>query len=338
MIPEPPIQPAPLAHTRRRLPNGLDVIAAVRSGTGTVAVQVWYKVGGKDDPAGRSGFAHLFEHLMFKRTRNLPDEGFDRLTEDVGGENNAYTTPDTTVYHEVVPSEHLETILWAEAERLANLQVTERVFLSERDVVKEEYRQGVLAPPYGRFDDAIERTAWGDHPYQRTVIGNLPELDAARVEEAKAFHAAWYRPDNAVLVVAGDFVPSDADRWIDRYFGRIPAPARAIGRMSNPVAERTSERRVGVPGPNVPLPAVAVTYGTPAATASGTGTLQLLDALLASGKSSRLFRELVYRRRTASEVGSWLDLRTDGGTLVLRAVASEKTSAQRLEDDLHDVA
>jgi zinc protease len=140
------------------------VISLEEHSSPNVSIQVWYNVGGKDDPAGRAGFAHLFEHLLFKKTRNLPDEAMDRFTEDVGGENNAYTSNDLTVYHEVVPSNHLERILWAEAERMVNLDVDDANFRSERDVVKEEYRQGVLAQPYGHFDDAFDRAAWTVHP------------------------------------------------------------------------------------------------------------------------------------------------------------------------------
>ena len=135
----------------RTLPNGLRVVSVQDSSSPTVAIHVWYDVGGKDDPIGRSGFAHMFEHMMFKSTKNMPNEKMDRLTEDVGGFNNASTWPDFTNYYEVVPSNHLETLLWAESDRMINLNVDETNFTSERDVVKEEFRQSVLAQPYGRF-------------------------------------------------------------------------------------------------------------------------------------------------------------------------------------------
>ena len=140
----------PLGFTKRVLANGLEVYSARDADTSNVTVQVWYKVGSKDDPAGRSGFAHLFEHLMFKSTTNLPPETFDRLTEDVGGSNNAFTADDTTAYFETVPANHLERMLFAEADRMGSLVVDEPTFVAERDVVKEEYRQRILANPYGR--------------------------------------------------------------------------------------------------------------------------------------------------------------------------------------------
>src|SRR5690554_2000179 len=145
------IEVPPLGFERRVLDNGLEVYTAQDRNTANVAVQVWYRVGSKDDPQGRSGFAHLFEHLLFKATRNMPEETLDRLTEDVGGYNNAFTADDVTAYHEVVPANHLERILFAEAERMGSLVVDEATFVSERDVVKNEYRQRILASPYGRL-------------------------------------------------------------------------------------------------------------------------------------------------------------------------------------------
>ena len=146
-----------LKFTDRTLANGMRVLAAPDRSSPTVAIQVWYHVGSKDDPMNRSGFAHLFEHIMFKSTKNMKSEMMDRLTEDVGGFNNAFTNDDVTVYFEVVPSNYLETLIWAEADRLSGLNVDDANFKSERDVVKEEYRQGVLAPPYGRFEYLLQQ-------------------------------------------------------------------------------------------------------------------------------------------------------------------------------------
>ena len=149
---------------QKNLPNGMRVLSAVDHSSPTVAIQVWYHVGSKDDPPGRSGFAHLFEHIMFKATKNMKSEMMDRLTEDVGGFNNAFTNPDVTVYYEVVPSNYLETLLWAEADRLSGLTVDEPNFKSERSVVQEEYRQSYLAPPYGMLDYLIEQQTFTVHP------------------------------------------------------------------------------------------------------------------------------------------------------------------------------
>src|SRR5437762_11321730 len=189
------------------LANGLEAYSVEDHASPTVAIQLWYRVGSKNDPDGRSGFAHLFEHLMFKSTAHMPAEMMDRLTEDVGGFNNASTRDDATEYHEVVPSNYLETLLWAEGDRMASLNVNDENFKSERDVVKEEYRFRVLSPPYGRLFSAIEQDSWAVHPYKRPGIGNIAELDAATLADVQAFHKTFYRPDNAVLIVVGDFDP-----------------------------------------------------------------------------------------------------------------------------------
>src|SRR5229473_3039554 len=159
-----------LKFTDRTLPNGLRVLSAQDRSSPTVAIQVWYHVGSKDDPNARSGFAHLFEHIMFKSTKNMKSEMMDRLTEDVGGYNNAFTNDDTTVYYEVVPSNYLETLLWAEGDRLSSLTVDDENFKSERAVVQEEYRQSVLAPPNGRFFYVLDQKSFSTHPYKWPTI------------------------------------------------------------------------------------------------------------------------------------------------------------------------
>src|SRR5947207_3634973 len=214
----------PIKFRERTLTNGMRVLSAEDNSSPTVAIQVWYHVGSKDDPEGRSGFAHLFEHIMFKATRNMKSEMMDRLTEDVGGNNNAFTNPDVTVYYEVVPSNYLETLLWAEADRLSGLTVDEPNFKSERSVVEEEYRQSYLAPPYGMLEYLIEQQSFTTHPYKRPTIGSIEDLDAASLENVKAFHNAFYRPDNATLIVVGDFDQKQLDAWVDKYLGRLSKP------------------------------------------------------------------------------------------------------------------
>src|SRR5213596_2232989 len=190
-----------LKFTDRKLANGLRVLSASDRSSPTVAIHVWYHVGSKDDPQNRSGFAHFFEHIMFKSTRNMKSEMMDRLTEDVGGFNNAFTQDDVTVYYEIVPSNYLETLLWAEAERLSGLTVDEENFHSERAVVEEEFRQSVLAPPYGKFFYVLQQKSFTTHPYKRPTIGSIDDLEAATVENVQKFHATYYRPDNATLIV-----------------------------------------------------------------------------------------------------------------------------------------
>ena len=312
----------------RVLANGLRVVAlpderrAGRAGAGVVAVQIWYRVGGKDDPPGRSGFAHLFEHMMFRRTRRLPDEAFDRLTEDVGGRNNAFTAEDTTAYLSLVPSGHLERILWAEAERMAWLQVDESSLRSERAVVQAEFRQRVLDDPYGPLFHGLAPAFWQAHPYRRPVIGRIEDLDAATLADVQRFHDAYYRPDNATLVVAGDFDPAQLERWVDRHFGPLQAPRGPVPRM--PVVEppREADARTVLAAAQVPAPAVALMWRGPAASHPDAVVWRVVAALLGDGDSSRMVAALVERERLAQGAGFGVDLFAEAGMLSAWAIAA----------------
>ena len=310
----------PINFKERTLPNGLVVYSVQERSSPTVAIQVWYKVGSKDDPEGRSGFAHLFEHLMFKSTKNMRDEMMDRLTEDVGGWNNASTSDDWTNYYEVVPSNYLETLLWAEADRMSSLNVNEKNFPSERDVVKEEFNSGVLAPPYGRLFYAIDKLSYEVHPYRRPTIGSIEDLNAATLEDVRAFHKTFYRPDNAVLIVVGDFEQKQLDAWVDKYFGRIARPTTPIPRVTAKEPERKAEKRFNETGPNVPLPAVAITYLAPPVSSPDADVLRVAESILANGESSRLYQSLVYAQQVAVEAFGNANLRQDAGLFVLGAI------------------
>jgi zinc protease len=326
-----PIALPTMALRQRRLANGLQVVSLPTRSGGSVSVQVWYRVGGKDDPDGRSGFAHLFEHLMFKRTRHMADEMFDRLTEDVGGQNNAFTAEDMTAYLNEVPSNHLERLLWAEAERLGNLQVDQANFASERKVVIEEFRERVLADPYGRLFNALPGLAFERHPYRRPVIGSEADLNAATLDDVRRFHATYYRPDNAVLIVVGDFDPGQLDGWVDRYFGPLAAPAAAIPRVTEREPARQQDARATVQGPAVPLPAVALVWKGPPASHADAPALEVAQALLSAGESARLNQALVYSARSAQAAGFSADLYADAGMLAAYAIAASGQDLRKLE-------
>jgi zinc protease len=319
--PPKPAALTPIAYTSRTLPNGLRVYAIRDTATPNVSVQVWYDVGSKDDPKDRSGFAHMFEHLMFKATRNLVPEQFDRLTEDVGGYNNASTDDDYTNYYEVVPANHLQRLLFAEADRMASLVVDPKIFASERDVVKEELRMRVLAQPYGKlFGLYYPMTAYSTHPYARPGIGSLENLDAATIDQVRAFHATYYRPDNAVLVVAGNFDPAQLDKWIDQYFAPIKRPNRPIPRVTVAEPARTKATSYTVYEANTPLPAVLISWHLPPDRDPDTPALQVLDAILATGESSRLYQSLVYRQGLAQSAQTFLDTKQGTGNLAAIAI------------------
>jgi zinc protease len=320
----------PIVYRQRTLANGLQVYTSLDRTTPNVTVQVWYGVGSKDDPQGRSGFAHLFEHMMFKATRDLPAESFDRLTEDVGGLNNASTFDDFTNYYEVVPANHLERLIWAEGERMGSLVIDEANFKSERDVVKEELRQRVLASPYGRlFSLYLPQATYQTHPYHRPGIGSIEELDAATIDDVRAFHEAYYRPDNAALIVVGNFDEAKLDAWVDKYLGPLKAPAQPIRRVTAVEPKRTHPGVFEGYGPNVPLPAVAITWLGAKASDPDAPALKVLDAILSAGKSSRLYDSLVYDKQIAAQINSNADLPAHPGNFMVSAImASGHTLAE----------
>ncbi|WP_380788049.1 M16 family metallopeptidase [Sphingomonas sp. R86521] len=327
--PTPAVAVKPIAFTEKTLANGLRVYAIRDTKTPNVSVQVWYDVGSKDDPKGKSGFAHMFEHLMFKSTRNLVSEQMDRLTEDVGGYNNASTNDDYTNYYEVVPANHLQRLLFAEADRMASLVVEPKSFASERDVVKEELRQSTLSRPYGKlFSVYMPALAYTTHPYARGTIGSLENLEAAGIDDVRAFHATYYRPDNAVLVVSGNFDPAQLDAWVAQYFGGIARPAGPIPRVTVAEPPRTVAVTRTVYEPNTPLPAVLISYHVPADRDDDIPALTVLKAVLATGESSRLYESLVYRDQLAQSAEAFLDTKQSTGNLVVYAILAGGKTAE----------
>jgi zinc protease len=322
-----------LKFTDRTLPNGLRVLSAPDPSSPTVAIQVWYHVGSKDDPPNRSGFAHLFEHIMFKSTKNMKSEMMDRLTEDVGGFNNAFTNDDVTVYFEVVPANYLETLIWAEADRLSGLNVDDANFKSERDVVKEEFRQSVLAPPYGMAFYLLQAKSFAEHPYKRPTIGSIEDLDAASLKDVQEFHSTYYRPDNATLVVVGDFDQKQLDTWIDKYFGPIAKPSKPLPRVTVKEPPRKAEMRFTEYGKN-DLPAVGFTYLTAKMADPDTDALRVAEAILSAGDSSRLYHSLVYTQQMAAEIVGDTNSLEDAGLFILGAILSEGKKPEDVEKAL----
>ena len=214
--------PTPLEYEEHALENGLRVITHEDHSTPIVHVQFWYHVGAKNEPEGRTGFAHLFEHLMFQGSANVAPEEHSSRIAAAGGNDNAYTTDDVTVYFETVPSNFLETVLWLEADRMASLDVSEENFESEREVVKEERRFRYESPPYGDVFMTLYENAFDVHPYSHPPIGSMEDLDNATIEDVRDFWATYYVPSNAYLVLAGDFDTDQALEWVQQYFGPIP--------------------------------------------------------------------------------------------------------------------
>ncbi|HEX3408244.1 MAG TPA: pitrilysin family protein, partial [Caulobacteraceae bacterium] len=283
-------------------------------------------------PPGRSGFAHMFEHMMFKATRDMPAEYMDRLTEDVGGMNNAFTQDDTTAFYEVIPAADLQRLLWAEADRMSTLVVDKANFDSERQVVEEELRQRVLASPYGRlFYYDLPEDSFAVHPYHRSAIGSIEDLDAATLDDLQNFHATFYRPANATLVVAGNFDPAQLNAWIEQYFGPLRNPPTPVPQVTAVEPPRTGPREVTNYGTDVPLPAVAITWLAPSASHADAPALQVLDAILTAGKSSRLYDSLVYEKQIAAQVFSSADLRQQLGMFYVGAIVAQGHTPDEVE-------
>lgn len=336
-------QASTLGFRERILANGLRVYTARDSSTANVTVHLWYQVGAKDDPEGRSGFAHMFEHLMFQSSRNLPLGAFTNLTQDVGGSGDALTHPDLTVFTDTAPSQHLELLLFAEADRMGSLVIDEATFTREREVVKEEMRERTLATPYGRLLSLqADAFTYQSHPYRRPGLGSISDLDAATTEEVRRFHETFYRPDNAILIVAGNFDQAQLDAWIDQYFGVIARPDRPIPRHE--VVETWGPARDTVfYGPNVPAPMVRIAWPGIAYNHPDRAALEVLSALLTTGSGARLNESLVrqglaattlsgvYAKQQTGEIVVNVTLRPDGDPqAVLDAI---RTEVARVRDE-----
>jgi zinc protease len=320
----------PLQFRERRLANGLRVIWLRDTTTPNVAVSMWYEVGAKHDPAGRSGFAHMFEHILSRKTVNMPYNMINKLTEDVGGIRNASTSWDRTNYYEIVPGRYLETMLWTHAERMARPVVDAQVFENERNVVKEELRERVLAPPYGRlFSFITVENAWDSLPHRRPTIGSIADLESAKLDDARAFHEAFYGPDTATLIVSGNFEEAQFNRWVDRYFGSTPArPKKVPLAVAEREKPRTQPRQVVAYAPNVPLPVVGSIWQTPGSTSPDMAALEVMNAILARGNNSRLYQSLVYEKRLATSAsGNLIETEESGFYAPYVFVAGGKTPA-----------
>lgn len=328
-----PIQVPPLEYTHRQLANGLDVYAMPDATAGTVTVTLWYDVGGKDDPQGRSGFAHLFEHILSRKTVNLPYGQISTMVENAGGSRNASTGQDFTNYYETVPPEYLETMLWTHAERMARPVVDQDVFDAERSIVKEELRQRVYAPPYGRLQRfVIGDNSFDESIYRRSVIGSIEELDSATIEDARAFHEAYYRPAAATMIVSGNFNPAELDRLVDQYFGDIRNPDRPVPVMTRPTpTSRTHPRLVEAYAPNVPLPAVATIYPGPKASDADAAALDVMSAIMSRGNNSRLYQALVYRTQLATGAGLFANTMEEDGVITANATVAQGKSIADVE-------
>jgi zinc protease len=292
-------RPPELKVTTHKLANGLEVILLEEHGVPVVNLQIWYHVGGKDELPGHTGFAHLFEHLMFKGSAHVGPDEHSRIIEAAGGFDNAETNDDTTDFFETFPSNYLERILWLEADRMGSLNVDETNFKSERQVVEEERRVRVDNQPYGSIEEDLRAAAFTVHGYHHTPIGSIADLDKATIQDVRDFFNTYYKPNNATLVLVGDFNSTLALNWVHKCFDGIPPSADPIPRHDRSEPPQTAERVVDKSYTNTPLPAVVIGYKVPARYSLDAYPLDLASNILAGGESSRLYQTLVYKDQIA---------------------------------------
>ena len=292
------VRPPKLQYELMTLPNGLTVILSEDHSTPIVHLQLWYHVGSKNEKPGRTGFARPFELLMFKGSRNVEPEGHTSLVSSVGGQANAYTEDDVTVFWETVPSQYLPLILWLEADRMATLRIDQESFANEREVVKEERRMRVDNQPYGRLSEIIYDQAFSTHPYKHTTIGSMQDLAAASVDDVRNFYNTFYVPENATLTLVGDFDPGTAKELLNEYFGRVPKAGQPVPRDIPKEPPQTRERRITLDAP-WPLPAVVVAHHITHDGNPDSYPLHIVSKVLSDGQTSRIYKKLVYEKRLA---------------------------------------
>ena len=292
------VRPPRLDYTMTTLPNGLGVVFLEDHSTPIVHLQMWYHVGSKNERPGRTGFAHFFEHMMFKGSKNVEPEGHPSYISSVGGQSNAYTNEDATVFWETVPSQYLPLILWLEADRMASLRIEEKAFKNEREVVKEERRMRIENQPYGRLQEIIADQTFTAHPYKHPVIGSMKDLDAASVDDVREFFQTYYVPGNATAVLVGDFDAKEAMALVTQYLGRVPKSDRPVPRDIPREPAQTKEKRVTL-NDEWPLPAVIVAHHITFDGNPDSYPLHIASKILSDGQSSRIYRKLVYEKGIA---------------------------------------
>ncbi len=292
------VRPPSVDYTMTTLPNGLKVVFLEDHSTPVVHLQVWYHVGSKNERPGRTGFAHFFEHMMFKGSKNVEAEGHPSYISSVGGQSNAFTNEDATVFWETVPAQYLPLVLWLEADRMASLKIDERAFKNEREVVKEERRMRIENQPYGRLQEIIADQTFVAHPYKHPVIGSMKDLDAASVDDVREFFQTYYVPNNATAVLVGDFDSKEALALVTQYMGRVPASDKPVPRDIPKEPVQTKEKRVTL-NDEWPLPAVVVAHHITFDGNPDSYPLHIASKILSDGQSSRIYRKLVYEKGIA---------------------------------------
>jgi len=314
------------------LDNGLHVILHQDKSAPVIITSVMYHVGTKNEKPNRTGFAHFFEHLLFEGTENIGRGEWMKIVSGNGGTNNANTSVDRTYYYEVFPSNNLELAIWMEAERMLHPVINQIGVDTQKEVVKEEKRLKVDNQPYGNVIKVVKENLFIKHPYRWDIDGKMEHIDAATLEEFKAFNKKFYVPNNAVLVVAGNFETAQATTWIKKYFNPVKkAPAvEKISINEEPIAKTL---QATFEDPNVQIPAIVAAYRVPSMKSKDARILELISALLSEGKSSILYKKIVDDKKMALQVGAYTMQQEDYGMYILYGLPlGENTTASILKE------
>jgi len=313
---------------RFTLANGLKVLVHEDPTTPMAVVNILYDVGARDEHPDQTGFAHLFEHLMFGGSVNIPS--YDEPLQRVGGENNAFTSNDITNYYITLPSVNLETAFWLESDRMLSLAFSEKSLEVQRNVVCEEFKQRYLNQPYGDVWLKLRPMAYKQHPYQWATIGkSLDHIENANIDDVKAFFARHYNPSNAIMVVGGDVKVEEVKRLAEKWFGNIPSGEK-LPRLL-PIEDNQTEERKETVQANVPLNAIYKVFHMPARTENGYYAADLVSDILSRGNSSRLFRNLLKDRKLFSDINAYLTGSLDSGLFVVEGKPAPGVSMERAE-------
>ena len=323
---------------RMTLPNGLEVILAPDHSVPQVAVNVYYHVGSKNEVPGRTGFAHLFEHVMFTGSGHIPYGVHDRLTNGVGGSNNGSTNNDRTTYYEIVPSNYLESALWLESDRMGFLldKLDEAKFKAQRDIVQNERRQSVDNQPYGREYELLDFSLYPEgHPYGWPVVGYMSDLQAATVDDVKDFFRRYYAPSNATLAIVGDFDQAQARTLVTKYFGDLKTgPKVARPKLTAPVL--SAEKRLTYED-RVQVPHLFVTWPSVGDDSEDAVPLRFLSQLLVGSRTARLTKALVYDTQAAAAVNVFNNNNENGGNFVVELTPRPTTTLTQLEASMDEI-
>lgn len=311
------------------LDNGLHVILQQDKSAPVIVTSVMYHVGSKDEQPNRTGFAHFFEHLLFEGTDNIKRGDWFKIVTSNGGNNNANTTDDRTYYYEVFPSNNTELGLWMEAERMSHPVINQIGVDTQNEVVKEEKRLRYDNSPYGQLIPQVKKNMYKKHPYRWTTIGDMEHLDAATLAEFQAFNKKFYIPNNAVLVVAGDFDKDQVKKWVNQYYAAIPkgTPVTRTKIEEDPITQTINAK---FEDPNIQLPMVVAAYRTPAMTTRDARVLDMISSILTGGKSSRMYKKIVDQDKTALQIGAFSYNEEDYGTYIVYGIPMAPHTAQEV--------